>query len=514
MLLSSKRPLAVGILALTLTASPVETQAAPPPEPLRPTVAVLPPLPADGKADAAWIGVALADDLSNRLLLHSRLDGMALQQSYPLNVFGWRQVAAAARSEGIDIHTPVDTNDIARLGQELGTDALWVASYTSDGTRAVLSWRLVPVGGASVRATTQKVTLTLDQIALAAEAIADEVIKAVGETPEHPSGQKTTVIPMAAAKPFGEAVALLAGQSLDPRARLVLSRADIERAHALLATATRTAPDFSRAWVESALASSLLGNAEAAEAELVQALAQSGELEPSVSVGLFHLYDRQGKADDARRALEEAVQAHRGFLQGQAYLGSAYLHAARPRDALTIFTKLAATTPKSPWARVMRATALARLGEHAQAIRETEAVQRAYPQSLAVTLALSERQIDAHELEAAHKTLAAALVRHAHHPVVLTRLSYVNIQRGDFAAAVDLAGRAVAALGDGRGDSLAGYAQLNLGHALARVGRTDEAYAALRKAATLGIHGDDLKLLLGDAALKAFLADPRSPLRP
>src|SRR5688572_22073858 len=64
----------------------------------RPTVAITPPSTAAGES---WLGMALADNLTNRLLIHSRFDPKNLERVYPLNVFSWRQSLSAARSEGV-----------------------------------------------------------------------------------------------------------------------------------------------------------------------------------------------------------------------------------------------------------------------------------------------------------------------------------------------------------------------------------------------------------------------------
>ena len=127
--------------------------------------------------------------------------------------------------------------------------------------------------------------------------------------------------------------------------------------------------------------------------------------------------------------LAEATQTHLGFLQGLGYLGQAYLRATESHEALRIFSTYQARVPRSPWARVKRAEALARTGNLDMAINDTAAVLEEFPLSMMALTALASRQIDAKKLEAARQTLSRGLERYPDHPALLTRLSYVELDQ-------------------------------------------------------------------------------------
>ncbi len=473
--------------------------------PPRPTVAITPPLATNG--DESWLGLALADSLTTRLLIHSRYDPKTLERVYPLNVFGWRQALAAARGEGIDV-TALDAKSAGALGQQLGADAVFKGSYTVRGKEVTLSWALV-----GDKKTQAVLPLTLDAIGPAVETLARAVLDAVGQDSKSAGGHKMEPLPLAAYKPFGQALEIVGQQSLDPRAQLVLPEPEIRRALALLSAATDAGPTFVPAWVERGIANAMLGEERAAEDALVQAMAQAGEFDPPTALGLYYLYDRQHKVDEALNVMQEASSTHLGFLQGLGYLGEGYARAGRYHEAVQVLSTFVARVPKSPWAQLRRAAALARLGKHDLAIADTKAVLARFPDSLAILTALASRQIDARQYDAARASLLQVLARKPGLPSALTRLSYLELEQNRPAEALKLAEQAVQALGDGRGESLAGYAQLNLGHALALAGRTTEALAAVAKAQKLGIGAEDLGHLLRDPRLKDFLNDPRCPIR-
>ena len=96
----------------------------------------------------------------------------------------------------------------------------------------------------------------------------------------------------------------------------------------------------------------------------------------------------------------------------------------------------------------------------------------------------------------------------------MTRLSYIALEQNQPEKALELAQKAAAAIGDGRGEPLAGYAHLNLGHALAILGKSTEAFAAFKQAAALGVDNEPLLVLWRDPRMKEILNDPRNPFPP
>ncbi len=468
----------------------------------RPTVAIVPPSGGD-----AWLGYAVADNLTNRLLIHSRFEPGSLERVYPLNVLGWRQVLSAARAEGVDTQN-LHSKELGRLQKQLGADWIITGEIGRAGAGFGLHWKLwhgaTPTGG--------QLPLAPDDLAQAGEQLSAAVLKALGENPGSVGGHRLAKLPLAAMKPYGEALCILGAQSLDPRAHLVLSAAQIERAHALLTTATQAAPTFVRAWVERGITSAMAGQYGRAEEELVQAMAQAGEFEPATALGLYYLYDRQHKETDALAVLKEATDTHLGFLHGLGYLGEAYARAGKVHESLQVFTQYIARAPHNLWAQVRHAAALSRIGKYEQALQAMQKLVAANPDSLLLKSALALRQIDAGKLSLARATLKRALARYGEQPTLLTHMASLELVANHPQAAFELAERAVAKLGDGRGEPLAGYAHLNLGHALALLGKKDEALAALAKAKQLGLEAEDVRQLTRDPRLAELLQDPRCPI--
>jgi len=475
---------------------------------LRPTVAILPPVAKKG-ADA-WIGLALADNLNTRLLVHRKFDPKTLRRTYPLNVLSWRQTLAAARAEGIRTDRPPNAARLVELKRQLGADFVFAGNYTQDGGKARLTWRLYDGKGAK----SHRSEIALPDMARSNEELTIQVLTSLGQQTKTYSGHRLKNLPVAAMRPYGQALAITGGQSLDPRAHLVLPLDDIQRAHALLSSVTDAAPEFSRAWVERSVVSTMMGEHTLAEQELIQAMAQAGDFDPPSALGMYYLYAHQDKLHEAIDVLEEATKTHPGFLHGLGYLGQAYARATESHHALKVFTEFRARVPASPWARVMRAQALSRIGKHELAVSETMEVIKEFPGSIMVLTGLASRQIDARKYEDARRTLKKALKLHRDHPALLTRLSYVELETGKSDIALRLAKKAVSKIGDGRGETLAGYAHLNLGHALALNGKNTEAYAALKRALELGISAEDRLMIKRDPRLKKFLNDVRSPLKP
>ncbi|MBI3180489.1 MAG: tetratricopeptide repeat protein, partial [Deltaproteobacteria bacterium] len=225
-----------------------------------------------------------------------------------------------------------------------------------------------------------------------------------------------------------------------------------------------------------------------------------------------YLYVRQNRPQDALKALNDAVKKQPGFMGALGYLGSAHLRAGQAKKAIEVFRTYKERVPQSPWARVMYARALAYAGQYDAALAETQAVYRDHPDSLAVTVSLAARQAQAKKYDEATATLTSGMAQFGEHPALLTRLSYVQLQQGSAEQALPLAQRAVDALGDGRGEPMAGYAYANLGHAYALLGKKAEALAAFKKAAELGIGIEERLLLLTDERTKPLMQDSANPL--
>ncbi len=473
----------------------------------RPTVAIIPPVP---EADSpSWPGLVIADHIESRILVHSRYNRKKMARVYPLNVFGWRQVSSAARAEGIPLDQPINAKNVKTLSRQLGAKYLLSGRYELKGKQVFLRWSLWSKGKMLID---KSVESDLNTLSLTSEEIALKILAKAGET-KRTHGSKLQPLPLAAARSYGIAMEILAKQSLDPQARVVLSQNDLSTALDGFSAATDAKPDFTSAWVARGICSAMLEDFEASEMALVQAMAHAGEFNPQTSLGLYYLYERQGKSKDGIKVLKEATEAHPGFLQGLGYLGQAESRTLHSHDALETFTLYTQRVPKNPWARVKRAEQLSRIGERDQAIKQTRKILKDFPKSAMVFMALASRQIDAGKYKKAKKSATKGLAFNPGHPGLLTRLSYIEIENGDPKKAKKLAEEAVASLNRSRGGSLSGYAWLNLGHAMALLGEKADAIQALKNAKKLGLSAEALHMLRRDQRIREFMNDPENPIK-
>ena len=489
------------------------------PSNLRPTIAVLPPVAIDGAE--SWLGLAVADNLANSLLRFTRPTAKGAGPEFPLNVFSWREVLSAARSEDLDVSRPLSNESVHKLARELGARYIFSGSYRikrKPSPKVLLKWRLIDIESPKP-ARDFNVTTNLATLSRRTGLLEQAVLKAVGERVDKKK-PAAAAVPTKALQSYGEGLLILAKQSLEPHARIVVSVTELTKARALFEDAVRRAPNFLRAQISAAIACSMMGETDAAEQQILRAFTKASQFEPLNAIGLYYLFMRRSQSEQATKTLAETVANNPGFLGALGYLGNGYLRDGQARKAVEVSTAYEQKVPKSPWARIMHGRALAYAGQIEEGLKETSEVLSEFPDSSAVVAALAARQTQAGQYAEAIKILEKALVTHPDHPVLLTRLSYAQLQLGHAEIAVDLAKRAVARLNVGRGEMTIGYAYADLGQALAMLGKKEEAGVALRKAAELGINSEARLQLLADeramkvaaeAGAKAALVDDRPP---
>jgi tetratricopeptide (TPR) repeat protein len=474
----------------------------------RPTLAVLPPVAIDG--DESWLGYVVADNLSADLLTYRK----AGKKDYPLNVFSWRETTSAARAEGLDVRKPLSPASQQRLAQQLGARYLFTASYRVKAGKVLLKWRLFDAEPTAKKAAPKelKVTTNLSTLSSRTEALSAAVLKQLGEKPG--KGAKAAKAWSAdALEAYGRGLEILAQQSLESHAPVVLPAMELKKARLLFEEAVREAPQMWRAHVGLALTSAMLGELDRAEKEVLQAAAHASDIEPTSVLGLYYLQVRRQKIDEAVKTLVDATTKHPGFLGAFGYLGSIYLRTGKAKEAEGVFRAYMDRVPKSPWARIMHSRAVGYSGKEEAALEEMRAVAKDFPESLMVVAALGTRLAQAKKVDEAIAVLQAAIAKHGEHPVLLTRLSYAYLQKGSAQEALSLAQKAVDMLSaGGRGETTAGYAWANLGHALALSGKKPEAMAAFKRASELGIGVEERLLLLADERTKPLMQDPANAL--
>jgi len=474
--------------------------------PEQPCVAILPPT--TDQADAASLGWAFADALTARLLAHSKFDRGTGQRQYPLSVFGWRESRSALREAGFDAKTLLSARRAERVASFLGADALWVGMFAQKSDSIELIWQLKGVRAGQER----KLSIDKERLALGVEQVFRAVIADLGlddgAVPDH----ALPVQPYEVERAYGEGLAVLAEQSMDPRAQVLLSPALLESAHAALARATTLSPQFASAWAWQSISSAMLGRTAAADQELARAMQDLGYT-PTTTLAVYYSFWRSDRATDALAALQASINTHQGFMLGRGYLGQAMLRANHPHEALTAFTAYLALAPGNPWAVIKHSEALARIGQHEQAISELKTLLGKLGSSPLLQGALVARYTDALRLKDARATAEAGLKQFPFDPELLARLAQIDLEQDNLPAAQQHAESAVANLAKSANHEFAGFAQLMLGHVLARLGRRDEAVGALRMADRLGVDVYERTVLLRDTHLKAFFEDPRCPIR-
>ena len=461
-------------------------------------IAVAPFGSADGKP--GWLGLVVADHVARRLTMASGVDTDTQKRAYPVEVFSWRQTASAARSAGIAL-SEIETR-AGPLLRELGADRIVSGRYTLDGSQAKIRWQTLD----GTQSKTHEAQLSLTDLSKGAYDIGAAVLADIN-TRADPQ-QAPEPLPALAAENWGRALEILARQSRTARASVVLPATDLIKARVALKSVTTAAPMFAPAWGARAVVAVMEDDWEGAKAALQTAETVTDPADPSAALARSYVHERTAQQEQARKVLRSAVEQHPGSLEVLGYLGDAYYSLGEYELALPVFEQYLDRVPKSPYAARRRDAVLARLGRKDEALTNAEQLFAQHPKSVAILAALASRQIDAGQLDKARATLQGGLEATPDHPLLLTRLSYVELEGGDAKKALELAQKAVKVIGDGRGEPVAGYAHIDLARALAVVGRREEAKASLLKAVRLGVSPGDLDRLANDPRLNGFIKFP------
>lgn len=474
---------------------PAETKAEPKAAPAAPpkSVAATPFYGKDGAPE--WLGFVIADHITRRLLVQPA-EGA---NTPPLYVFGYRQAMSAARSIGIS-NDKMDAraDDVVR---ELGADGLVVGSYSVTGKTATIEWRIAGAAGEK-----QTLELSLFDASKGAYSIGEQVLEKMAKGDE-------TEAPLAlaadAAEAWGTALASLAVQSRDPRASVVLRKSDRQAIMASLDKVTKVESTFAPAWATRAAVASMGSETEEQVAmNATKAALNASSADPSSAISLYYSQQHLAEQSEARQTLVEALSTYPGSLEVMNYLAQAYYLAGEYDECLKAWEAYVERVPKSLHGQRRRLHVMANLGKKEEAVAAAKKLADEHPESLPTQAALASRQIDAGQMELAQATLTEQLRKYPDHPLLLTRLSYIELESGSADRALTLARKAVEVLGDGRGERLAGYAHIDLARALALTGKRGEARESLKKSLRLGVSGEDVFRLATDPRLQGFIELP------
>ncbi|MEM6731971.1 MAG: tetratricopeptide repeat protein [Myxococcota bacterium] len=496
----------LGALALACTSQKTKTDAPPPAEKSEaveeqaqaavdaPVVAVSAFVGADG--EPGWLGLLFADHITRSLLVQPS-DG---SDSPPLYVFGWRQAMSAARSIGAE-PSALDAR-AADLRAELGADHLVTGTYEIAGDQVSIEWKVL--GDQDGPANTE--STGVGSVSKTAYEVGAKVLEAMAPGAK---GESRVALSEAAARNWGESLALLQRQSRDPRATVVLREAQRAKVAEALDAVTNGSPNFAPAWGARAVVASMgLGSDEKVADAAAKAAINAGAGDPSAAISLYYMHQQNADQDDARSVLAGSLEAYPGSLEVLGYLAQAFVIASDYENALEVLNTYMERVPDSPYAARRRDSVLSRMGRTTESVKNAEALAKKFPKSVPTVAALASRQIDAGKMEDARTTLKGALEKNPKDPLLLTRLSFVELESGSPKEALVLAQEAVELIGDGRGEPLAGYAHIDLARAQALSGKTKEAKASLSRALRLGVGGDDVVRLATDPRLEGFVKLP------
>lgn len=462
------------------------------------TVAVAPFAATD--ATPPWVGIAIADALSQRIHHQPSLNGLTL-----------RQVNAALRQVRLEPKALADTQAASTLGTQLGADYIVVGDYSTKDERLAASIRVVDTAALKLVAW-ERYAMPLSELVALEARLATVIGRALGakEAKALPGAWGTTSLK--AWESTTRALMVLRRQSwspraADPNAPLALSPEELQEARKLLESATQLDPDFGRAWAALAMAEALTGEADAAWKTLREATAKGAGDDPITILGGAFIRMRQGQYEAAAKILEAAVARHPGFLHARGTLGQLYVHFGRFRESRAVFRAYAEIAPRQPWVLVQIGYANARLGKRDQAIKDTQRALEILPDSPYLLVELASRYIDAKKLTPAQETLERVAKLTPDDARVFVRLGYVHLLRGDDDGAIANATKALKNATSPRQRRDRAYAHLNLARAYGHKGDLDRALEHVKEAKNNGLRS--LGEIVNDPSLEKLKQDPR-----
>ncbi|MEK7704476.1 MAG: tetratricopeptide repeat protein [Myxococcota bacterium] len=458
------------------------------------TIAATPLVTTDGAQ--AWIGVALADALNDRLA-----------QRNDLGSYTSRQVSAALHQASI-LTAQLSKTQVAReLGRHLGARYVVVGSYRV--TKDLVGEAMVVdvTTGKSVA----KVALkgSLDALSAIETALVTQVAGVVGG--ELGTGSKLSV-PRVSVQATTEALMVLREHSLAPRAAdpvvpMGLTPVQLEELTTQLRAVTAAAPTYQDAWAGLGLVLSLRGDATGASASLEKAASAAGGESPETTLVKAFVRMREGRLDVAEKILRDAATAHPGFLHARGSLAQLLIHLGRMREARAAYQSYFEAAPRQPWVLAQVGYCDSKLGKTKEAVAQTQQALLLLPGSTYLLTELAGRQIDAEDLVGAQATLQQVIAQVPKDVLAHVRLGYVQLLRGENAASIRTSEQALKLAERARDHRERAYAHVNLARAYGRGGKLDEAIAHLQQAkGEADISFDEVSV---DPALEPLRADPR-----
>jgi eukaryotic-like serine/threonine-protein kinase len=351
---------------------------------------------------APFFGLALADAIAARL---ARIPALVVRPSSTVRAFAGADTSGAPRD-------PID------VGQKLMVSFVLAGSFARSESGFDLNWQLLDVQARRLRTGGSIRVASLDLIAVQAE-IASEVFSALHglsaleglESPRseaaRPAAAGEASLPGAVSESYLQGRALLSSFRMRSG-----SRADLDRAHALLTSVTKADPNFSAGW-------SGLGIAE------IQYVRNG--------------FGGQMHVMRARRAFDEALRLDPASTEANLYRIFMLLSRGEKESARHGIAELLASAANDWNVQRVAGIALRSDGMYEQALARFSRSLKLNPGHAAILYNHRARVYHyQNQMELADDELEKGLALEPHHPLLRTSLAYQQMRLGNLHAATEI----------------------------------------------------------------------------
>lgn len=461
------------------------------------TTIVVAPLSTASAPEHQWIGSALAEALSARLLA-----------SGSANVLSQRQWSAVLRERDVAAVVVRGEEDARVVARQLGADQVLLGSYTATWPDVRIQvHRLAASGGRPLA--TAEVSGRIEDLPALEEKLAKTLFTGVLSRAAQGRVAPKSVYAWHALARCRDALSL---QSIGPRAQPWLPAALVRTA----LEACEEAEALDRGLVEAtafrALGLHLLGEQEQARSLAQKALERRKEPGWPDLIAAYTTH-RAGQPEAAEQILARATKLRPGFLHARTMLGESLLERGKLEEAKAVFEAALKEVPRQPWVMVQLSKVVAARGDIDGAIRYVDDALAIAPDDPVLLMEKGSRYIDGKRYDEAEQALRAAMAKDAGLAAAYVRLGYVYLEQNK----LDLAGPILQkALFEADLESearLRGYAHFDLAKLNARRGDRAKAIDHIKKAVAAGFRDKaryeqdkDLGGLMNDPALVELFA--------
>lgn len=437
------------------------------------TVVVAPFVTSSGE-EYQWIGAALAESLTQRLLSDPNV-----------NILSQKQWAASLRERDIAARDIRDEQDIHSAAKQLGADRFIVGRYQARWPELQIQARLMAAGEmvpvAVVELNGYLKDLVPFETKIAKKLLGKISKKAVKTKPKGPAKS------VYAWRDLSLCQEGLVHQSLGYKASIWLPEEAVRIALTHCENALKKDPKMVDAKAFSALALYILGENEKALKWSAQASAKN-RIPGWPELIDFFLRVREKGIEDASKVLEKAIRKAPGFIHAYLTLGEALFYSGDLKAASDVFERAHQRCQTQPWLLVQKAKVNARQGDHETAIKTTDQALALVPGDPVVLMEKASRYIDAKQFDNAEATLREAMDQDPRQAAAYLRLGYVYLETNQLALARPILQKALYEADRESERRVRGYAFYDLAKISGREGQPEQALLELSRAISVGFH--------------------------